>query len=582
MSSNTFKRTLISAAILSSASSSAALYKVVEVEPPTTNYSYESVYGVAIQATSDNNTVTLGCFAKTATGCDSFKLAGETRLSETHVGEAIDGLSYREEVPFRMDNSFYYVQERNDFERYCNNQLRYSTCDTWANIRWKIWEQELGGGGNEPNAIAFLEGNGSPVDGTKNVVINSVTADKKPTGIMSKLGEVEDYRRMSVTAFIDDNDSGKLEPADADADGLPSALHTRAWKTDGTYTVGSLARDADNDRDGRYYTSKGTIWNGTKPVELDWGAGVAAKKDQRLAQGSLRDFVVVADTDTLYAVGFNTFENDRHYMQATVFTVPTALLDSSTKDNSDKKITSVEVKGATVHKNGGKSGDQIHTNSILTSVNNHLIAIGEAKRSSAHKGAYTNRLFIVDDIKSPTATFLSGGIFFDGAGGKAGAINNYNEIVGQVDADNTREVNGKPRRKRGFIYPYQAEGTFDKRSAIFNNQAWWLDDLTNDGKLSNDNNQYRIIDATDINDAGVIAATALKCAGGYDSTAHNATCGDGKGKETTVAVKLIPIADATSDDIVRRGMDERATERKGAAVGLWALVLLGLFGFRRK
>lgn len=574
MSSNTFKRTLISAAILSSASASAALYQVVEVAPPT-NYDYESVYGVAIQATSDN-TEPLGCFADTATGCDSFKLAGETRLSETHVGEAIDGLSYREEVPFRMDNSFYYVQDRDDFERYCNNQLRYSTCDTWANIRWKIWKQEIDGV-STPNAIAFLEGNGVPVYDESNVVINSVTADGKPIGIVSAPGDVSVRRRNSVTAFIDDNDSGKLEPADAD--GLPSALHTRAWKTDGTYTVGSITRDADNDRDGRYYTSKGTIWNGTKPVELDWGAGVAAKKDQRLAQGSLRDFVVVADTDTLYAVGFNTFENDHHYMQATVFTVPTALLDSSTKDNSDKKITSVEVKGATVRKNGGKSGDQIHTNSILTSVNKNLIAIGEAKRSSAHKGAYTNRLFIVDDIKSPTATFLSGGIFFDGAGGKAGAINNYNEIVGQVDADNTREVNGKPRRKRGFIYPYQAEGTVPNRSAIFNNQAWWLDDLTNGGEFSNKNNHYRIIDATDINDAGVIAATALFCEGGYNSTAYNATC---QKNEKTVAVKLVPIPDENERTIVKRGSDEKSTERSGGSLGLWSLILFSLFGFRRK
>ncbi|MCG3725685.1 DUF3466 family protein [Vibrio cincinnatiensis] len=581
MSNNTFKRTLISAAILSSASSSAALYKVVEIIPSIT-FPYESAYGVAIQAqaTSDN-TKTLGCFDNNMVmDCEKdFKLAGETRSVETHAGEAVDGLSYREEVPFRMDNLFDYVQDKNDFERYCNNELRYSICDTWATVRENMWEKERLGGDSVPNAIAFLETDGGgghigiPFYDDSNAVINSVTATGNPIGIISALGDVEDYRRMSVTAFID-NEGKKLDPP-------TGKLHTRAWKTDGIYTVGSITQNVTNNREGSY-TSKGTIWNGTKPVELDWGAGVAAKKDQRLAQGSLRDFVVVADTDTLYAVGFNTFENDRHYMQATVFTVPTALLDSSTKDNSDKKITSVEVKGATVHKNGGKSGDQIHTNSILTSVNNNLIAIGEAKRSSAHKGAYTNRLFIVDDIKSPTATFLSGGIFFDGAGGKAGAINNYNEIVGQVDADNTREVSGKPRRKRGFIYPYQAEGTFDKRSAIFNNQAWWLDDLTNDGKLSNDNNQYRIIDATDINDAGVIAATALKCAGGYDSTAHNATCGDGKGKETTVAVKLIPIAGATSDDIVRRGMDERTTERKGAAVGLWALVLLGLFGFRRK
>ena len=41
---------------------------------------------------------------------------------------------------------------------------------------------------------------------------------------------------------------------------------------------------------------------------------------------------------------------------------------------------------------------------------------------------------------------------------------------------------------------------------------------------SEQNNQFRILDATDINDAGVISGTAMKCAGGYSTTANNATC----------------------------------------------------------
>lgn len=563
MSSNTFKRTLVSAAILASTSASAALYEVVEVSP-STNFDYKSSYGVAIQPSMVNEP--LGCFDTNTAQCE-FLLAGETRLVEAHAGEAVDGLSYREEAPFRLNSEFYSsIESENRFKSYCNNQLGYEICDTWASIRWNLWEKEIKGD-TTPNAIAFIEDEGIAIDETKNVVINSLTEAGKPVGIVSGLGNVTEYRRNLVQAIVGDTT-------------INEGLQTRAWKTDGDYTVGSIATANTN-----YYTSKGAIWkNSTDAIQVSWGSGVEAKKDQRLAQGSLRDFVVV--DDTLYAVGFNTFENDHHYMQATVFTVPTALLDSLTKDNSDKKITSVEVKGATVRKNGGKSGVQIHTNSILTSVNKNLIAIGEAKRSSADKGAYNNRLFIVPDVSadSPTAAFLSGGIFFDGAGGKAGAINNYNEMVGQIDADNTREVRGKPRRKRGFIYPYNGIGTDSERRAIFDNQAWWLDDLTNGGDLSNTNNQYRIIDATDINDAGVIAATAFKCNGGYDSTAHNATCGNGTREESTVAVKLIPIpiVGATSAYIVQRGTDEQSTERKGAAVGLWALILLGLFGFRRK
>ncbi|MCG3740486.1 DUF3466 family protein [Vibrio cincinnatiensis] len=563
MSSNTFKRTLVSAAILASTSASAALYEVVEVSP-STNFDYKSSYGVAIQPGTVESS--LGCFGDDS--CSEFLLAGETRLVEAHAGEAVDGLSYREEAPFRLDSEFYSIESENRFKSYCNNQLGYAICDTWASIRWNLWEKEINGD-TTPNAIAFIEDEGTAtataIDETNNVVVNSLTKAGKPVGIVSGLGNVTEYRRNLVQAIVEDKDNT-----------VNLGLQTRAWKTDGTYTVGSIAT-AERNTHGDYYTSKGAIWTSAQTLELPWGTGVEAKKNQLLAQGSLRDFIISDDDDvkSLYAVGFNTFYKDQHYMQASV-----SLL-SIDGDGSLSESKTVEVKGATVYSNGGTSGDKTHTNSLLTSVNENLIAIGEAKRSSADKGAYNNRLFIVPDVSvdPPTAAFLSGGIFFDGAGGKAGAINNYNEMVGQIDADNTREVSGKPRRKRGFIYPYNGIGTDSERRAIFDNQAWWLDDLTNGGDLSNTNNQYRIIDATDINDAGVIAATAFKCNGGYDSTAHNATCSN---QETTVAVKLIPIAGATSADIVQRGTDDQSTKRTGAAIGLWALILLGLFGFRRK
>lgn len=570
MSSNTFKRTLISAAILVSTSASAALYKVVEVSPSTT-FDYKSSYGVAIQPGMVEPP--LGCFADDNL-CSNFLLAGETRLVEAHAGEAVDGLSYREEAPFRFDNSFAYVQDNSDFKNYCRNELGYSICDTWASIRWNLWENEIRGD-LTPNAIAFIEEADTDTEvasvideanNVNNVVVNSLTEDKQPVGIVSTLGDRTGYRRNSVKAFV-----GAKNYTASDS------LQTRAWKTGGDYTVGSVAREKTNNQ-GNFYTSKGAIWisneNETVAVEIPWETTKAVQHN-RLAQGSLRDFTV-QDDGSIYTVGYNTFYNDNNFMQASI---------TSFKSNNLDDYHTVAVKGATVYSNGETSGDRLHTNSILTSVNNNLIAIGEAKRASSKQGAYANRLFIVPNVAadSPTAAFLSGGIFFEGAGGKAGAINNYNEMVGQIDADNTREVNGKPRRKRGFIYPYNGIiGTDSGRRAIFNNQAWWLDDLTNGGEDYPDNNQYRIIDATDINDAGVIAATAFKCDGGYDSTAHNATCGNGTREESTVAVKLIPIAGATSDNIVRRGMDERATERKGAAVGLWALVLLGLFGFRRK
>ncbi|NAW78704.1 DUF3466 family protein [Vibrio sp. V33_P6A3T137] len=558
ISSNMFKLTAISAMILSTTSASAALYQVIEVKPQTT-FAFESVYGVAIQPGNVVGDNSLGCFADGTTDCESsFKLAGETRLVATHAGQAIDGLSYREEAPFGIDNGFIYVQDdERDFERYCRSELRYAICETWADIRWNIWKKEINGD-QTPNAIAFVEGQATPIDETKNVAVNSLTSDEKPIGIKIAAGDVTGSRRNSVKALVANTRIN-----------IDAGLQTRAWKTDGTYTVGSVAHEKTNNQ-GNFYTSKGAIWDSLGTMtEIPWQT-TNPERDNRLAQGSLRD-VTVKDGN-IYAVGYNTFYDDRNFMQASV---------SSVKVGESNWITK-PVTGATVRENG-TGGDFIHSHSLLTAVNEHGIAIGEAKLSRAESGAYANRLFVVPEINDPKANFLNGSLFFAGAGGKAGAINNFNEIVGQIDTEETREVGGKPRRKRGFIYPYGTElqGSVPERQAIFNNRAWLLDDLTNGSEFS-DNNQYRIIAANDINDAGVIAATALKCTGGYDSTAHNAQCGAGKGQEKTVAVKLVPIAGKTHEDISPRGMDDLVVERNGAGLGLWSLILGGLLWFRRK
>lgn len=561
ISSNMFKLTAISAMILSTTSASAALYQVIEVTPPTT-FAFESVYGVAIQPGNVADDNPLGCFADGTTDCASlFKLAGETRLVATHAGQAIDGLSYREEAPFGIDNGFIYVQDdARDFERYCRTALRYAICETWADIRWSVWKKEINGD-QTPNSIAFVEGQTTPIDETKNVVVNSLTSDAKPIGIKIAVGDVTGSRRNSVKALVANEWIDIID--------INDGLQTRAWKTYETYTVGSIAHEKTNNQ-GNFYTSKGAIWDSSGTItEIPWQT-TNPERDNRLAQGSLRDVMVKGGN--IYAVGYNTFYDDRNFMQASV---------SSLKVGESNWITK-PVAGATVRENG-TSGDFIHSNSLLTAVNKNGIAIGEAKLSRAESGAYANRLFVVPEIDDPKANFLNGSIFFAGAGGKAGAINNFNEIVGQIDTEETREVGGKPRRKRGFIYPYGTEqGSVPERQAIFNNRAWLLDDLTNGGEFSENNNQYRIIAATDINDAGIIAATALKCTGGYDSTAHNAQCGAGKGQEKTVAVKLVPIAVQTHENISPRGTDDPVVERNGAGLGLWSLILGGLLWFRRK
>ncbi len=170
----------------------------------------------------------------------------------------------------------------------------------------------------------------------------------------------------------------------------------------------------------------------------------------------MRDFVV--KDSTVYGVGYNTYDSGNNYMNATVFV-------GRLKDSADpSSIKSYEwtydkqISGAQQR----IDGDTVHTNSRLTNVNSNFVAIGEAKRSGAYlmpTGSAPNRLFVVDDVTadSVSAYYLAevGGIFFSGAGGQMGGINSYNEIVGQLDAEKTREEEGKPRRKRGFIYTYK-------------------------------------------------------------------------------------------------------------------------------
>ncbi|HAS61378.1 MAG TPA: hypothetical protein DCS35_01685, partial [Vibrio sp.] len=160
------------------------------------------------------------------------------------------------------------------------------------------------------------------------------------------------------------------------------------------------------------------------------------------------------------------------------------------------------------------------------------------------------------------------------------AINKYNEVVGQSDYEKHAEIGGGPRAKRAFVTTIGNVST----SPLLG-QSRYLDDLTmgsNNGALAT-NNQYRIIDATEINDAGVISGTALYCDGGDDSQAINAKCqGGAQGVEKIVAVKLVPLNGADSTNIQPRPVDVTTIERQGGSLGWLALGLLTLLGFRRK
>ncbi|CAH6798098.1 GlyGly-CTERM sorting domain-containing protein [Vibrio chagasii] len=566
MTCTKFKLTTVAALVLAATNANAALYKVVEVTPSITGAS--EIFGVAIQpgsATDGTNDLALGCFDSAATNCadTTFKLAGETR-------NTVEAISYREEVPFAMDAPFQYIQEFDDFENYCYRELRYSTCESWAQNRWNdTWSKERNDL-NHVNAKAFIEG-GATYE-SRNTVINSLDNDAKPLGVKSE-GDIRNNALFTTTS------------------GPTGTSETRAWKaitaSNGTvYNVGSVSEEfdpTDTSEPDEAFASKAAIWDDTTTKEIDWIRSGNAQEGDYFAQGSMRS--IVESNSVFYGVGYNT-ENgngDLQDMNASVFVSDSLDLTSAT-------WTTKQVGGAEV-KSGSSNDDARYSNSVATDINENLFAVGYAKRNGyvPENGSAGNKIFVVTDAANPTATFLSGGIFFSGSSGEAKAVNNYNEFVGQIDAETTREVDGSERRHRGFIYPYQANGTDASRIALFQSKAWWLDDLTNDGDASGENNKFRIIDATDINDAGVISATAIKCTVGgtaqpYDTTSHNSYCGGASSNavEEVVAVKLVPIAGKTQADIQARSADSEKVDRQGGSLGWLTLTVLGLLGFRRK
>ncbi len=551
-SSKIFKLSVVAASIAVSVNAQAALYKVVEIEEAKTNVyglgGYDTeYYGTAVQPELGSKS----CFTSACAEGD-YVISAETRNWPA-------GLSYREEVPLAIDNGFDDAPySESDFENYCDNYLGYAICDTWGQIQFDGYRNELNG--NYKNSIAFIEGQAEISD--DNAVINSLTS------VTSAIGNKR----------VDSRRNQAFQGTTSLADPSGSVLETHAFAADDNYIVGSVSIDSGETSDGfSAFYSKPVIWNssGAIAAQLQYGAGGSrGDLSDHLGQGSLRDFYVLATPDSagneFIGVGYNTYTDQE--MNATIFVGKLADLTQT---------QSVAVSGATV--------DDDYTNSVVSAVNQNGIAVGSAKRSIKDSGSYNNRLFSVSGLENaattaPRANFFTGGIFFNGSGGTIGSINNLNEVVGKTDLTQDREINGTQRPQRGFINPLSYTGTDSARRALFQNKAWFLDDLTNGGSESNFNNQFRIIDATDINDAGVISATAYKCPGGFENTNIDAKCPDAN-SETVVAVKLIPNSDADEQAISARAFSPNGgfgtIKREGASLGWLALGLLAVLGFRR-
>lgn len=559
MRSNLFKLSAIAATILTSFGANAALYNVYHYEPVVDDSA--KTFGVAIQPSSadcwsslSDNPLAIDCSTTHTT--DQQIAFEEQRYNQ--------GFDYRDEVPFRISDGYDFLEENQDgFDRYCDTYLRYNetACINWASEQFSHgYKKEADG---DFSALSFIEAT-QTLSGKPNVVINSFSSTS------DVLGTYHGGSLSNRSVAFDTSRSPTIE--------LDSGSYTQSkvWAKTSSYLVGSVSKSSS----GSYpdYESKAAIWKVSDGSLTDIN-NEAGTNGRHVQSGNARDIseckalsdplnaiTLECVENAVYAVGYNSNDHAERNPIATIYTID----DASGSGYSP-----------TVTRRFHEFDNDDYSNSLLTSVNQNGYAIGEAKLNKELSRSYANRLFHTT-VNGGAVVFFEGSIFFSGANGKAGAINNYNEVVGQIDYEKHAEIGGGPRAKRAFVTTIDSPSSSTRP---LKGQSRYLDDLTmgsNAGALAT-NNQYRIIDATDINDAGVISGTAYFCSSGYDSESINSTCNGGTpGVEKIVAVKLVPIQGATSSDIQTRPVDVTKIDRQGGSLGWLALSLLALLGFRRK
>ncbi|MCD9551990.1 DUF3466 family protein [Photobacterium carnosum] len=302
--------------------------------------------------------------------------------------------------------------------------------------------------------------------------------------------------------------------------------------------------------------SDGIIKSGSIGSNL---AAVDPDHDHLSFQASAQAVALDTNGDPI-AVGYSTADvrDDYYAMQAAYFTAKSADLTSWTRT----LIPGLDIK---------PGDDRDFTYTIANGVNSQSVIVGDAKGN----GEKPQRAFIyqVDQGNAKFFDQLAPSLFFKNSNSNAAAVNDNDQVVGWVDIEAS---SGKEARHRAFTYLNgKAQGPLKAGG------AWMLDDLTNDnGAANSEANSYRILNATSINNAGVIAATAFYCDGGYDNLSKLSPCSLPK-KEVQTVVKLVP---KNTDAVIqlRAKDEEQPFKRSGGSLGILALTALGFIGFRRR
>jgi len=193
--------------------------------------------------------------------------------------------------------------------------------------------------------------------------------------------------------------------------------------------------------------------------------------------------------------------------------------------------------------------------SSALAINNNDIAIGTAYK--VINGVVRSKLFYFD---YPTNQSVAVTGFFNSSNTVASAINDNNQVVGRGEVI----IGGTTtRRNHGFVYDIAANSFADLNTMI------------------SCNSPYTIVDAKDINNNGVILATALVNKAQRDLYGDPIldSVGNPVTTEVTVAVKLEPIANGEVEDCATEQTDY---ERQGGGFSFGAVLLGTLLWWRRR
>ncbi|OBU29238.1 DUF3466 domain-containing protein [Photobacterium kishitanii] len=606
----------------------------------------------------------------TDSSCFTTDCTAEAYKVTSEANRGTEGTPIADTTPYNQNDQ--QITDLFQLQRYCDDNLGYGTCDTWAKNQFfghdyadnDEWNGQ-GLGGLQKKQAAWVKGYHSStqglVDGTPSNTFASTIADYNGTQ-KENLGSIVENttdsivkgavgtdfvygvtssalfknatgkpRAFSKRGFVNINDkSVQLAPVTTSNELVSNMGQTQAndavAMADGKLLVVGSSSYAPSfyaqDRDGKFredtnklpnendilkdssqkldfdtfrqcatnpsdnlyanwecqfstFANEAAFWivdaNGTKTSvvasAITAGSGnnrdglaVIDKDNDSLSFQASAQAVALKGDDIPIAVGYSTADvrDDFYAMQATYFTP---------KDSSLASWTATPIPGLNI-----KPGDdRDFTYTMANGVNSHSVIVGDAKGN----GTKPQRAFIYQVGQGNAKFFdqLASSLFFKDSNSNAAAINNNGQVVGWVDVEAS---NGAEARHRAFTYINGAA-----QGPLKTGGAWMLDDLTNDNGAANSiANSYRIVDATGINNAGVISATAFYCDGGYDNLSKLSACSLPK-KEVKTVVKLVP---KNTDAVIqpRAKDDEQPFKRSGGSLGILALTALGFIGFRRR